>query len=350
MRNAGNAIQSTSNHKGVARTLLRGLISVMDSMRRALILSVVAMAVSGCTATVDPTDLSSVNTRADRKTAEPMEPYERSRALSWLGRYADAEIHARKAVELAKAEFGLNNPNTALRLRILARVYHAQQRFTEAESLFKQVLVIFEKTLRPDDPDIADVLNSLAEVYDAQDRVTDAESFYKRSMAVAENSGKLISPNLYNNLAAIYVKQGRYAEEESLLKHYISIPESVREAFFQTQSLELLRLFGPTSPYFAEAQPLVERYISTQKMAREDDSFARGLFALASLYKAQDKYAEAEPLYQRSLAIAEKAFGPEHLFVATVLDNYAALLRETDRDDGAAEMENRANAIRAKYE
>ncbi len=82
---------------------------------------------------------------------------------------------------------------------------------------------------------------------------------------------------------------------------------------------------------------------------------------------------QPEPLYQRSLAIDEKALGPEHPYVATdlnnlaglykdqgkyveaeplyqSLENYAALLRKTGRDDGAADMENRADAIRAKYE
>ncbi len=77
---------------------------------------------------------------------------------------------------------------------------------------------------------------------------------------------------------------------------------------------------------------------------------AGGLNDLALLYNSQGRYGEAEPLYQRSLAIDEKALGPEHPNVATALENYAALLRETGRDDGAAEMENRANAIRAKYE
>ncbi len=61
-------------------------------------------------------------------------------------------------------------------------------------------------------------------------------------------------------------------------------------------------------------------------------------------------YAEAEPLYQRSLAIWENALGPEHPDVATSLENYAALLRETEREDKAEEMEARAKAIRAKSE
>ncbi len=54
---------------------------------------------------------------------------------------------------------------------------------------------------------------------------------------------------------------------------------------------------------------------------------------LAQLYHAQGKDAEAEPLYQRSLAIREKALGPEHPDVATSLENYAAILRQTARAD-----------------
>ena len=52
----------------------------------------------------------------------------------------------------------------------------------------------------------------------------------------------------------------------------------------------------------------------------------------------------------RSLAIKEKALGPEHPGVAMSLGNYAALLRETARADEAERMEVRAKAIRAKSE
>ena len=54
--------------------------------------------------------------------------------------------------------------------------------------------------------------------------------------------------------------------------------------------------------------------------------------------------------YQRSLAIWENALGPEHPDVATVLVNYAALLRQTARADEAERREARAKAIRAKSE
>ncbi len=56
----------------------------------------------------------------------------------------------------------------------------------------------------------------------------------------------------------------------------------------------------------------------------------------------------AEPLYKRSLAIKEKALGSEHSDVAQNLENYATLLRKTNRDAEATRTEARATAIRAK--
>ena len=46
---------------------------------------------------------------------------------------------------------------------------------------------------------------------------------------------------------------------------------------------------------------------------------------------------------------SRKALGPEHPTVATALENYADLLRKTDRESEAAKLEARAKAIRAKH-
>jgi hypothetical protein len=48
---------------------------------------------------------------------------------------------------------------------------------------------------------------------------------------------------------------------------------------------------------------------------------AKSLNNLAGLYYAQGKYTQAEPLYKRSLAIREKAFGPDHPVVGMSLNN-----------------------------
>ena len=53
---------------------------------------------------------------------------------------------------------------------------------------------------------------------------------------------------------------------------------------------------------------------------------AMSLNNLAVLYGDQGRYADAEPLYKRSLAIKEKALGPDHPDVAESLNNLAELL------------------------
>jgi tetratricopeptide (TPR) repeat protein len=75
---------------------------------------------------------------------------------------------------------------------------------------------------------------------------------------------------------------------------------------------------------------------------------ATSLNNLAGLYDTQGQYGKAEPLYQRALAIFEKALGPEHPNVVTVLENYALCLRAIHRSQEADLLESRAKMIRAK--
>ena len=75
---------------------------------------------------------------------------------------------------------------------------------------------------------------------------------------------------------------------------------------------------------------------------------AMSLNNLAELYRAQGRYAEVEPLQKRSLAILEKALGPEHPDVAASLENYAGLLREVGRVAEADELAARAELVRIR--
>ena len=65
------------------------------------------------------------------------------------------------------------------------------------------------------------------------------------------------------------------------------------------------------------------------------------------LYFNQGLYALAERLHNRSLAIRDKALGPDHPAVAQSLENMATLYRKTDREKAAEELKKRAAAIRA---
>lgn len=62
----------------------------------------------------------------------------------------------------------------------------------------------------------------------------------------------------------------------------------------------------------------------------------------------QERQAEAEPLFQRALAIYQKAAGPEHPAVATVLNNIGQVDRDLDRDAEAEARIKHSLAIREK--
>ena len=84
-----------------------------------------------------------------------------------------------------------------------------------------------------------------------------------------------------------------------------------------------------TQGQYAQAEPLYKRSLAIWEKALGPDhpDVATSLNNLAVLYHTQGQYAQAEPLYKRSLAIREKALGPDHPDVATSLNNLAVLYR-----------------------
>ena len=74
----------------------------------------------------------------------------------------------------------------------------------------------------------------------------------------------------------------------------------------------------------------------------------RALSELADVYRSEARYGEAEPLYKRSLAILEKAHGPEHPDISVVLNNFANFYNEQGRYADAEPLYKRSQAIDEK--
>lgn len=98
-----------------------------------------------------------------------------------------------------------------------------------------------------------------------------------------------------------------------------------------------------------QAERVYRQSLSIQEKAlgTEDPSRLTSLVPLALLLHQQGQYRQAEPLYQDVLALARRRFGPDHAYVAILLDHFAALCRATGREAMAAEAEHRAAGIRA---
>jgi hypothetical protein len=88
--------------------------------------------------------------------------------------------------------------------------------------------------------------------------------------------------------------------------------------------------------------------IRTKIRGAQDASVAAVLAALGLVHQALARYSEAEAHFKQALTIQMSVLGPANLTVASTMEQYAQLLRLTDRPDEAAQLTARAQAIRAK--
>ncbi len=188
-------------------------------------------------------------------------------------------------------------------------------RAEEAESFFllaAQAAEDFENT----DPRLALTLGNLADLYRGQARDEEAESAYLESLARLEGIDGPDSPRVARfvaDIAVFYTDLGRVEEAEPLYRRAL-------------ESLEWTH--GPFHDDVLELRT-----------------------TLAGFLLQQERYREAEPLYVEVLAILLGAPEPDRDLdrVLIVLDEYAALLRATGREDEAASAEARARDIRARF-
>ena len=180
----------------------------------------------------------------------------------------------------------------------LARIYEAQNLFSEAEDTYQICLEISQKSFGAEHPDVATSLNNLAGLYRSQGKYEEAEPLYQQALEMLQKLLGTEHPNVatsLNNLAGLYSSQGKYEEAEPLYQ----------------QALEMLqKLLGTEHP-----------------------DIATSLNNLAGLYSSQGKYEEAEPLYQQALAIAEKSLGVAHPNTMTIRNNFADMLKSRQSSD-----------------
>ena len=88
--------------------------------------------------------------------------------------------------------------------------------------------------------------------------------------------------------------------------------------------------------------------IAEKALGPEHSDVGASLHNLAKLYEVQGRYPEAEPVYRRSLTIFEKVLGPAHPHVGTVLDGLAQLYQVQGRFAEAEPLYKRSLAILEK--
>jgi tetratricopeptide (TPR) repeat protein len=132
---------------------------------------------------------------------------------------------------------------------------------------------------------------------------------------------------------------------------FLSVPHVAwGQSLFEANDLnqQVIQLYNQGR--YSEAIPLAQRTLAIVEKALGPDhpNVATALNNLADLYRAQGRYPDAETLYKRSLAIREKALGPDDLNVALSLNNLAGLYLTQGRYADVEALFKRSLAIREK--
>ncbi len=128
------------------------------------------------------------------------------------GDYERALPLFRRALELAEAQFGRNNPALAVELNNLAEIYRLLGRYDEAEPLYRRALELDERQLSTRPDATATTLNNLALLYRATNRYEEAEQLLTRALALFEKALGPDHPSVaktLNNLAVLRIAEGR---------------------------------------------------------------------------------------------------------------------------------------------
>ncbi|KAL1922257.1 uncharacterized protein VTP21DRAFT_9796 [Calcarisporiella thermophila] len=254
-------------------------------------------------------------------------------ALKYLtinGIIIDIEKLAKFSLKICTSLYGSEHSNTAFSHYSLGYIYAMQNKYKEAEILYRKSLSIREK-LEFEHPDTACTLNCLAALYERSDKYEQAESVYHQALAIVEKTLGSEHPNTaatLNNLALVYKSQGKSEQARLLYERALSIFEKMLgpEDSYTATTLDNLTTLYSSQGKYKQAESFYQHALATveEKLGPEHPTTATVLENLAMLYSSQDKYDQVETLYQRALTIRKKVLGPGHPSTATALDNLAA--------------------------
>lgn len=261
--------------------------------------------------------------------------------LDARARYTEAETVYRHNLSIYEEQFEPTHPYIAQALNNLAALYEHQGNYTAAEPLLKRVLAIIEQQLRHSHSFSKIKLNNQSEIYgDQQTWKENAE--FRRLLIIREQDLE----TALNNLAANCHSLGKYAEAEALYQRAqaISQQHTGAESSEEAQTLSNLGTLYVEQRRYGEAEQLLKRALAIQQrhLRNMHPITAEILNNLGELYAFQGNVKEAEPLLKQALEMREKVLGATHPNTAISFDNLAVLYYEQGKYQAAEPLWKKA--------
>ena len=276
------------------------------------------------------------------------------------GALDDAERLAGQALDLA-GNFGPADACLAKSQVQMAEIYRQQGKTDLAEQTYKHAIASYEKAAGTNNPDLIMPLESLANFYYyTKVRYDQVASLYQRILDIvraAPAPDPLEAARWERNLADVYHLQKQDAQAETFYKLALSTVETATNSSEgdKVQYLQALADLYRTGAKYDEAEDMAKRSLAIREKAIGPDAgpdaeldVAVCCDSLAQIYLAWNKPDQAELFYNRSLPIVEKVAGAESPDLMPRLMGLATALRAQKKYAEAEVQYKRALAITEK--
>lgn len=271
-------------------------------------------------------------------------------------RYGELAPLLRRAVRLARIDYGEDHPAHATSLNELGSLHRATGDYAGAERCFSDALRILAASAGTEHEGYATCLNNLAGVYrltgeaaKAERLFLEADGIYARTVGT---SHVLYASNL-NNLALLYHELGDLGRAAALQERALDIVRQAsgeRSTAFAT-SLANLAAVRLTEGQIETAEALLRRALATLDACDVQPSDALHVSttnALARVRFERGHPGEALAMYRGVLDACERLWGAEHPSCASTLSSLALVHNRLGQHAEAERCAQRAQAIRRR--
>lgn len=256
-------------------------------------------------------------------------------------------------LQLQEQAMGKGSPELAITLSKLANLYTAIGNYPQAEMLHNRALEIRLSATEPNQSEIDDSKRSLSHIQELKDHASKAgglkgstkDDLLNKLDSAAQAHSLKDGESASTDKAQKLIDEKAIKEMElevGLLKQMVGNDHpAVADSL-----VKLAQLYGKAK-LLTNAEPVLVDVVRIRETicGADNAQVASDLINLAQLYVELEKYTLAEPLFQRAIALQEKCLGTEHPSVIALAQDYAKLLRKTNRVDQAKELEEHINTI-----
>ena len=260
-----------------------------------------------------------------------------------------------EAVRVAEEGYGDMAWQVATPLRHLAWATMRASRLKDAERLARRALAIARKNYGRRSGDLVPFMVILADIRDRQGELAEASTLRAEVLQLAGQSNRqsVARAETLLDLGSMRAREGKYQEAEQLYEEALAMStnESGRRRVVPSALLELAWLRRMEGRY-GDGEQLARRALEELEGFWGYDSLqvVTPLVRLGDLCMKQDKPEAARELLNRAIAIIEKRSGPADVRLASVLEGLARLERGQGNPDLAETMTRRAIALTEEHE